>query len=193
MNILICGIGAIGSNLVKNLVPDLKGEHYITILDMDKVEERNITPGTQFYFPDQVGLQKVEALQMNIYKMYEREIEIINMDIKQHIPVNQDLIIDCFDNFAARKYLQDIWADTLGHDTDLLHVGFSDQFTFAIEWAHNYKVPSDITSGMDICEMQGAGAFVTHVSSLASLVVEEFINNEKKIEILGGKMYSKIC
>jgi len=192
MNILICGVGAIGSNLIKNLVPDLKGEHEITVLDMDMVEERNTTAGTQFYSPDQIGLPKVEALQMNIYKWYEREIQIINRNVKDSYILNYDLIVDCFDNNEARAYLQKMWNDTIAHGCGLIHVGFSDQFTFAIEWAHNYKVPSDITSGMDICEMEGAGAFVSHVASLASLVVEEFVNKEEKIEILGGKFYAKI-
>lgn len=191
MNILICGAGAIGSNLVKNLVPDLKGKHEITVLDFDGVEERNVTPGTQFYSPDQIGVSKVEALQMNIYKWYEREIQIINRDIKETNLVNYDLIVDCFDNHDARKFLQEAWADTLAHGTDLVHVGFSDKFTFAIEWAHNYQVPTDITTGMDICEMEGASAFVAHVGALASLVVEEFVNKEEKMEILGGKFYAK--
>lgn len=192
MNILICGVGAIGSNLVNHLVPDLKGEHQITILDMDQVEERNITPGTQVYFPDQIGLPKVEALQLNIYKRYEREIQIINKNVNDCIPVNQDLIVDCFDNYEARKHLQDIWAGSLGHGTELLHIGFSDRFTFAIEWGHNYQVPTDITSGLDICEMPGASAFVGSVSSMGAMVVEEFIRNNKKMEILGGKMYTKV-
>ncbi len=193
MKILILGAGAIGSNLVKNLVPDLKGEHEIIVLDRDVVEERNVTPGTQFYSPDQVGLSKVEALQMNIYKWYEREIQIIKQEVQDTVFVDYDLIIDCFDNHSARQFIQDKWKDSLGHGTDLLHIGFSDKFTFAIEWAHNYQVPTDITSGMDICEMEGAAAFVVHVGALGALVAEEFINHEKKMEILGGKFYAKIC
>lgn len=192
MNILICGVGAIGSNLVKNLVPDLKGEHEITVLDMDNVEERNITPGTQFYSPDQIGLPKVEALQMNIYKWYEREIDVIHGELgKDVFPKSyekMDLIVDCFDNYDARYNVQQIFTATKGN---ILHIGFSDKFTFAIEWAHNYQVPTDITTGMDICEMEGASAFVAHVGALASLVVEEFVNKEEKMEILGGKFYAK--
>ncbi len=191
MNILICGAGAIGSNLVRNLVPDLKGEHEITILDMDKVEERNVTPGTQFYSPDQIGLSKVEALQFNIYKWYEREIQIINENVKKVNLVNYDLIVDCFDNHEARNFLQEAWTDTLAHGCELLHVGFSDQFTFSVEWAEGYKVPTDITSGMDICEMPGAAAFVAHVGALASLVVEQFVNEGEFMDILGGKFYAK--
>ena len=82
MKILVAGIGAIGSNLTADLVADLKGKHEITVLDMDNVEERNVTAGTQFYTPDQVGMSKVEALQFNIYKQFQREIYIFHGDIK---------------------------------------------------------------------------------------------------------------
>lgn len=199
MKILIAGVGAIGSNLTANLVADLKGKHEITVLDMDNVEERNVTPGTQFYTPDQVGQPKVEALQFNIYKQFQREIEIKNLEFAlkkgSYSPsilttMEHDLIIDCFDNKRAREGLQICWEnskDKILGSFDLLHIGFSDQFTFAIEWAENYKVPTDITTGFDICEMPGARSFVASVAALGSLVVQKWIDDGEKMEIVGGK------
>lgn len=194
--ILIVGVGAIGSNLTSLLVPDLKGEHEITVLDMDKIEERNVRVGTQFFFPDQIGLSKVAALQYNIYKMFNREISIDEHQLIQGDEfLNYDLIIDCLDNHEARKIIQDGWRKTL-HSAlpspiaayDLLHIGFSDQFTFAIEWAENYKVPEDITSGLDICEMEGAASFIKLTASIASLVVQEFIRKEERLEYIGNRL-----
>lgn len=192
MKILICGVGAIGSNLVTSLVPDLKGEHEITILDKDNVEDRNITAGTQRYTLDQVGLPKVEALQFNIYKWFNRDINILKEEYhfskNSEMVLDYDLILDCFDNNRSRETLQIIYSRIMKKvRINLLHIGFSDNFTFAIEWADNYKTPSDITSDFDICTLPGAAAFVASVASLGSLVAEEFINNEKKIEIVGGK------
>jgi len=184
--ILIAGCGAIGSNLVRNLVPDLRGEHEITILDMDLVEERNVTPGTQWYSLDQVGIPKVDALQFNIFKWYEREIEIVNEEYKKGIALPWfDLIVDCFDNHRSRLVLQETWLKVSGFD--LLHIGFSDQFTFSIEWADGYQVPTDITSGMDICEMPGAAAFVSCVSSLGALSIERYLDKGEKMQMIGGK------
>lgn len=206
MKILILGAGAIGSNLTNRLVSDLKGEHDITVLDMDTVEERNVIAGTQFYMRDQIGMSKVDALQYNVYKFHEREINIINREIKTtwdfgtfiggpkfttgkslYIENSQgyDLIIDCFDNKEAREITQ---YSCLPFNIPLLHTGFSDQFTFAIEWAENYQVPDDIISGMDICEMEGASSFVNYVSSIAGLVVQKFIKESKKIDIVGNRM-----
>lgn len=183
-SILIAGAGAIGSNLTARLASDLKG-YEITVLDKDVVEERNIAAGTQFYMPNQIGVPKVEALQFNIYKQFQKDISIFYGDIQKIIGSypKQDLIIDCVDNYNARNIIQTQYRDF----ADLLHIGFSDQFTFAIEWAENYKVPSDITTGFDICEMEGASAFVNLVSSLGALVTEEYLNSKKKIEIIGSK------
>jgi molybdopterin/thiamine biosynthesis adenylyltransferase len=185
MKILICGAGALGSNLTRLLVPDLKGQHEITVLDMDDIEERNVTPGTQWYSVEQIGIPKVEALQYNVYRWFEREIEVKNQNLnfsKLRDLADFDFIIDCFDNYFARNLLQHA-----SQGIEVLHIGFSDQFTFEIEWAKNYQVPSDITSGFDICEMQGAASFVSSVASLGALVVQEYINKNEKISILGNK------
>lgn len=186
MKILICGIGAIGSNLTARLVSDLKG-HEITVLDKDTVEERNITAGTQFYTREVIGFPKVEALQYLLQKWAEKEIKTINLELTSRfngILGMQDLVIDCFDNHEARRVVQKYCK---GYEQPLLHVGFSDNFTFAVEWAEHYKVPTDITSGFDICEMPGAAAFVNMVASIGAHAAEEFILNGKKLEFVGGK------
>lgn len=200
--ILVLGVGAIGSNLTNRLVADLKGSAEITVLDMDTVEERNVIAGTQFYMRDQIGMSKVEALQYNIYKFHEREINIINKKLtldyngtfaKLIVPV--DLVIDCLDNHEARKIAQTsvINQNKAGvSQQHLLHIGFSDQFTFAVEWAENYKVPEDIISGMDICEMEGASSFVNYVASIGSMVVQNYLKDGTKDDVLGGKMRHSI-
>lgn len=192
MRILICGAGALGSSLTRLLVPDLRGQHELTVLDKDKVEERNVTPGTQFYTPDQLSLPKVEALQYNIWKSFNREIGILHQELEDTdksifmAPVDEEekysLLVDCFDNHDSRKLLQS-FSDVF----PVLHIGFSDSYTFAIEWADNYQVPTDIKSGFDICEMAGAAAFVNMVAALGALTIEEFIWNNKRLEFVGNK------
>ncbi len=200
--ILVCGVGSLGSQLVSSLVPDLKGEHEITILDFDKVEERNLI-GTQYYFPGQEDQLKTEALQYSIYKHFNREIKTINKQILDEydaeivfIPEeltgtdNQttfdpyDLIIDCFDNSESRGNVQEA---CIKNKIPCLHIGFSDQFTFATEWAENYQVPSDITSGFDLCESEGASSFIKFVSALASQTILNYIKTGEKKEFIGNK------
>lgn len=187
--ILICGIGAIGSNLTSLLARDLKEDWTITVLDKDCVEERNIRAGTQFYTKDQISYTKVEALQYNIYQAYGREIEIYHGDIRKWLVEGgkSDIVIDCFDNKEAREVIQAQYKDF----SSVLHVGFSDDFTFAIEWAKDYIVP-DTTVTIDICEMRGAASFVTMVSAISSQVVLEKITNNKEVEVVGNRFSSKI-
>lgn len=180
MKILICGAGAIGSTLVRNLVPDLKGKHEITVVDFDVVEERNVTPGTQWYTADQIDLPKVEALQYNVYQAFQREIIAERANIIEIDPDEYDLVVDCFDNFHARNVVHDI-------KPEVVHIGFSDQFTFEIEWDEHYQVPTNIDTGMDICEMPGAAGFVNSVASLGALVVENYLEKSEKMRVLGGK------
>lgn len=195
MNILIAGAGAIGSNLTALLANDLRGKHEITVLDFDTVEERNVRAGTQFYFRDQIGIPKVEALQYNVYKQFEKEIKTKNVKLcsgNLSSITDDDVLIDCFDNQESRQLIQNFWNDfleqhgLLQRHLSILHVGFSDKLTFAIEWAENYQVPSDITSGIDICELEGVGSFIKMAAGLASLTVQEFIRIGAKREFIGN-------
>lgn len=195
MKILILGAGAIGSNLARILVPDLR-DHEVEVLDRDIVEERNVTAGTQFYLPDQVGLPKVEALQFNLYNFYAREINIHHCEFPSGFTADigrYDLAIDCFDNTESRQALQDEFRQRrILRDTwvELLHVGFSPSFTYAIEWDRNYTPHGDV-KGVDICEMPGASSFVNTVASLAAHVVQLYVrpkSNKPRIELIGNQL-----
>jgi len=179
MNILLCGCGALGSNLTRLLVPDLRGAHSLTLLDDDVVEERNIIAGTQWYTPDQLDLPKVEALQYNIYQAYQREILAQRANIIDIDPNTYDFVIDCFDNYRARNMVHNI-------KPPVIHLGFSDQVTFEIAWDEQYQVPSDIDTGMDICEMPGAAAFITRVAALGALTIEHFLRTTEQRAYLGN-------
>ena len=65
MNIGIAGVGGIGSNVALNLVRS--GIDRLTLVDFDRVEPSNLN--RQFYFADQVGRLKVEALAENLRRI----------------------------------------------------------------------------------------------------------------------------
>jgi hypothetical protein len=160
-------------------------------MDYDVVEERNIRAGTQFYTEDQLGFNKAEALQFNIHKWYNREIFILPERLTEDNVTtlgSQHLVIDCFDNYQSRELVQSFCKK---FTVPCIHIGFSPDMTFAIEWATNYTTPSDIIKGMDICEMAGAAAFVNMVAALGALVVEEYVNNQLAWEFVGNKFTIK--
>ena len=108
MKILVCGLGALGSNILSNLCCDLRDnkEIYWYGIDYDIVEDRNIMPGTQIYFEDQIGLNKTSALKLNIYRMCKIRVNMIDKKIEDYEWLRNnnecDLIIDCLNNKHAK-------------------------------------------------------------------------------------------
>ena len=75
MRIGIAGAGGLGSNVAVNLVRS--GVKKLKIVDFDVVDESNLN--RQFYFKDQVGQVKVEALRENLLRIEpDLDIEVIN-------------------------------------------------------------------------------------------------------------------
>jgi sulfur carrier protein ThiS adenylyltransferase len=106
MKIGIAGVGGIGSNVAVNLVRS--GVAFLRIVDYDRVESSNLN--RQFYFHDQIGRFKVEALTENLKRIRpELEIEAIVERIDaincRDIFAGCDLIVEGFDRQADKKML----------------------------------------------------------------------------------------
>ena len=176
VRILVCGVGAIGSNLVDNLVR--QGFGNIDILDYDVVEAHNI--GTQTYGVYDVGQFKVDALSRKIYRDTKmvvnglnKELVVDNKDILQ----GYDLIIDTFDNNAARKTVFDYCSEL---DIDCVHAGMSSDGYAQVVWNDKYIVPQDNEDAIDVCDYPLARNLVLIISSLLSEVIMQFVVNEIK-------------
>lgn len=184
--ILICGLGAIGSSLGANLANDLRGKARLTLLDFDAVEKRNLVAG-QFYLPEQEGMPKPEALQLNLYRFFGVEADIINQKLEVGSNVyysDYDLIIDCFDNYEARKILQTQYEI---QKLNILHSGFSPKITFSILWAEGYEVPDDILSDFDLCDQPDARSFVQIVAGLTGITAIRFLETGEKKNFVGNR------
>lgn len=102
----IAGAGGLGSNCAAALVRTGIGK--IVVADFDIVEERNLN--RQFYFIDQTGMKKVEALKVNL-KRIGSNTEIITHDITlthQNIPdtyAGCDIIVEAFDKSEMKEML----------------------------------------------------------------------------------------
>jgi len=103
----IAGAGGLGSNVAMMLVRAGIGK--LTIIDFDKIEEANIN--RQFYFRDQVGTIKVEALQENLLRLNPdinlsiKHDKITADNVAELIPANADIILECFDSAACKVML----------------------------------------------------------------------------------------
>jgi sulfur carrier protein ThiS adenylyltransferase len=94
----IAGAGGLGSNCAAALVR--VGIGRLVICDFDFVEESNLN--RQFYFRDQIGLSKVEALKSNLLRINPAlgiEVRQIRLD-PENIPLvfdGVDILFEAFD------------------------------------------------------------------------------------------------
>ncbi|MDR0364662.1 MAG: sulfur carrier protein ThiS adenylyltransferase ThiF [Bacteroidales bacterium] len=102
----IAGAGGLGSNAAIALVrSDVKN---LTIADFDCVAESNLN--RQYYFADQIGKPKVEALRENIFRIYsDVNLKIHFTKVTPHnfkeLYADCDLIIEAFDKAEEKVML----------------------------------------------------------------------------------------
>ena len=99
----IAGVGGLGSNAAVSLAR--AGIGRLVLVDFDKVEESNLN--RQYYFIDQIGKNKVDALKENIEKINtEVKIEIINQKLlkgsmEEHFK-DVDVVIEALDSAETK-------------------------------------------------------------------------------------------
>ncbi|MBN1387660.1 MAG: sulfur carrier protein ThiS adenylyltransferase ThiF [Bacteroidales bacterium] len=102
----IAGAGGLGSNCAIALARS--GIGHLVIADHDIVDSGNLN--RQYYFIDQVGMKKTEALKMNIERVNpETKIDIYDTELtRENIPVifrDCDIIVEAFDKSEMKQML----------------------------------------------------------------------------------------
>jgi sulfur carrier protein ThiS adenylyltransferase len=112
----IAGAGGLGSNAAVALARSGIGQ--LVIVDFDTVEESNLN--RQYYFLDQIGMKKVEALENIIHQINPRvSVTIQHLKLKpgniHSIFASSDIIIEALDDAATKKMLIEEITDQLPH------------------------------------------------------------------------------
>jgi sulfur carrier protein ThiS adenylyltransferase len=102
----LAGAGGLGSNCALNLVRS--GFRRLIIVDFDVIVPSNLD--RQFYFLDQVGLNKVEALKTNLLRVnsnleIEALVKKIDKENIREIFKDCDIVVECFDRVEYKKML----------------------------------------------------------------------------------------
>jgi len=175
--IIVCGAGAIGSNLVDNLVR--QGFKTITVIDMDRVEDHN--RNTQVWGRRDIGQKKSAMLKMHVFNamgisISEVSQELTAANIAKHIkPVKDLIVVDGFDNSASRKIVTDYCDE---QEIKCLHVGLFQDYAEVI-WNEFYRVPND-TTAQDVCEYPLARNVIMLAIGVASEVLIRNIESNKQ-------------
>lgn len=102
----IAGAGGLGSNCAMHLVR--AGVKRLIIADFDIVNESNLN--RQFFFRDQLGMKKVDALKANLLRI-NPEADIVAVDMKLDAANARELfapcpiVVEAFDTVAAKVML----------------------------------------------------------------------------------------
>ena len=102
----IAGAGGLGSNCAMNLVR--VGFRVFTIVDFDIVDPANLD--RQFYFNDQIVMNKVEALKENLLRINrDLELKIVNTRVcgkdVEELFGDCDAVGECFDAAESKSML----------------------------------------------------------------------------------------
>jgi molybdopterin/thiamine biosynthesis adenylyltransferase len=107
-HVLVVGAGALGNEVVKDLV--LSGVRYITLVDMDRVVQSNLNRCV-FFTPEDAreSRLKVEAV-ANGAKALSEDVEIETVaerieDLGEGIFKGKDVVMGCLDNLATRVHV----------------------------------------------------------------------------------------
>jgi len=102
----IAGAGGLGSNCAVALARSGIGK--LVIADYDRVESSNLN--RQYYFTDQVGMKKTQALKENLYRI-NPDVRVNTHDVKltrENIPDifrACDIIVEAFDSSAMKEMI----------------------------------------------------------------------------------------
>ena len=166
--VTVAGVGALGSNLLDNLsrqgFPKLRG------IDKDRIEVHNLN--TQFWNTRDVGALKAASAKTKIYQNIGIEIEAVDKELTaanaKHVFKGSALVVDCFDNAAARQIVQDHCRAT---KTPCLHMGLFEDYG-EVAWDQNYRVPKDAEG--DVCDYPLARNIILLTVAIGSEEILDF-------------------
>lgn len=173
---VICGAGAIGSNLAENLAR--QGFTHLTVIDKDRVQLHNIN--TQVWTHRDIGAQKASILRYRIFEITGAEIAGVTKELdsktkfKRFVKERVSLVVDAFDNSKSRQLVKDFCLEQI---LDCVHIGFSGDYG-EIVWNEDYRVPDE--QGEDDCDYPLARNLIMLLVGAASEVIVRFITQGRK-------------
>ena len=182
-SIVVCGVGAAGANLLIHMLYS-HPEMTFTAADFDKVEDRNITPGTQPYTKADLNRPKTQAIQKIAFMLKQKRISTANKMLKSVKDIEDlvarpksTVIVDAFDNAESRNLFL-----KLGKEYNVLHIGFSADLSGEAVWNEIFTPmkTSKSDANIDVCEMTLARPFIFALTAMACLTINHFIATGEK-------------
>lgn len=167
--IVVCGAGAVGSNLVHNLAR--QGFCALAVIDKDRVEPPNLA--TQTYRKTDLGAQKAVALRNDVFRIAGVEVEAQAVELTARnaskLLTGAAVVVDGFDNAASRALVSRTARDLA---LPCLHVGLAADYAEVL-WDAAWTCPSG--AGEDVCDYPLARNLIVLAVAVASEVLVGFV------------------
>lgn len=175
VSVTVCGAGALGANLTENLAR--QGFGNLTVIDRDRVEERNLS--TQPFYRSDIGAAKAKLLANALYRALgvavTGKVEELTPANAAKLLTGPGLVIDTFDNSLGRQAVKDA---CMTLEIPCLHIGLATGYAEAI-WNEGYRVPS--AANDDVCDYPLARNLVLlAVAAASELVVGWVATGERR-------------
>ncbi len=179
----------------------LRNEGELHVVDFDRVESKNLA--SQFHTTAGLGRLKVQSLAMTMNMLWRKQIttnhnklirgnerQLVSRGVKDGGYVLPHLMIDCLDNGASRRVLQQ-WA--LDCDVPLLHGAIDAAGTFGrVGWTkhsvltdgsilHKFGIDDEEKIGQPTCENGENLPMVAIVSGYIAKAAQAFLRDGKLI------------
>lgn len=184
-NVIIVGVGALGSHLVQFLRNE---DATLKVIDFDRIERRNIR--SQFHTRSGVGKGKVQNLTQLVNFLWGVKVRAIphklTSDNDDQLLSGADLIVDCLDNGQARRIVQGFAQRS---HTPCLHGALAADGSFGqVVWSPDFKIDDEDVQGAATCEEGGFLPFIAMTSAYMALAVQAFLASGKKLgfQVYGG-------
>ncbi|MCK4807160.1 MAG: sulfur carrier protein ThiS adenylyltransferase ThiF [Candidatus Aegiribacteria sp.] len=169
----ITGIGGIGSNVAASLIRAGIGK--LVFADFDSVELHNLN--RQFFFRDQIGYPKVEALRYNLELINpDAEIEIHNRLIDSEnacsIFAGCDVLVEAVDSEETKIMLLESWLEGLPRKPVFSCsgiAGFGRTDSIRVDRRQNLTIVGDQESDLSL------GTLSSRIAIVAAMMANEII------------------
>ena len=195
MKILFCGGGALGSHALL-LARDIVRDQEVSVIDFDRVKTRNLA--SQWFVKQMVGKPKATALKLqllNFYGVALDRVHTVKLTKLNAEPLLRDfdLLVDCFDNAAARELVQ---RHARVHDVSCIHAGLAANGEFAaIRWDADFVIDAEDVPGQPTCEGDGflpviASACAALVQSLQAFIADREVQLHWNVSASGSEAFA---
>lgn len=177
--IVIVGVGALGSHVVQ-FIRSLKGVT-LRVIDFDRVESKNTL--SQFHGKPGTSKLKVESLRQTMAFLWGSKMEVMSIKVtKDNLDQalgGSDLIVDCLDNGASRRLLQQY---ARAHKAPCIHGGLAADGSFGrIIWDEHFAIDDEPSEGAATCENGEHLPFIALTSAYLARSIQLFIEKEERM------------